>query len=331
MIVEQLLTPEELHALLSQPEPVFRQELDGAPRPYALVSPENGFAPLMPVIESIHERFAHRLQILLFELLRLDVEVVPEKPRLVACTDFLTSMRSPCSMTLLQMGSLDGPAVWALEREFVFYAVDVFFGGNGRSITPLSENDFSGVELRMTQRLSAACTTALEAAWQPFHALTVKAVGHETRPRFLTALNPAHTLVCCTVICRWSQVEVKGHIVLPLSALEPVRAPLRQAMEQDRPSPDPALRRKLRDRVQDSPVEMRCVLAQTQLTLRELLNLGVGDVITMEIPQLAQLEVSGVPLVRGRCGVARGWRAVAIEETYLQSPDGVDELEALSA
>ncbi len=329
MIVEQLLTPEELHALLSQPELPVHQELDGAPRPYALVSPENGFAPLMPVIESIHERFAHRLQIALFELLRLDVEVIPDKPRLMGCPDFITSMRSPCSMTLLQMDPLDGPAVWAMEREFVFYAVDVFFGGSGRSITPLSENDFSGVELRMAQRLGMACTASLEAAWKPYHPLSIRAVGHETRPRFLTALNPSQTLVCCTVICRWSQVEVKGHIVIPLAAIEPVRTPLKRSLDQDRPSPDPQLRKKLRDRVKDSPVDVRCILAQTQLSVRELLNLSVGDVITMDIPPLAQLEVSGVPLVRGRCGIARGWRAVAIEETYLQTPS--EEVEALSA
>jgi flagellar motor switch protein FliM len=59
-------------------------------------------------------------------------------------------------------------------------------------------------------------------------------------------------------------------------------------------------------------IEIRAVLGQARISLRELVSLAPGDIIPIETPQDATLLVGDVPLRHGRFGVSQGRNALKI-------------------
>ena len=64
--------------------------------------------------------------------------------------------------------------------------------------------------------------------------------------------------------------------------------------------------------LQDAEVDTRAILAQAQISLRELVRLSPGDIIPIEAPQQVTLFAGDVPLYRGRFGVSQGRNALKI-------------------
>jgi flagellar motor switch protein FliM len=62
----------------------------------------------------------------------------------------------------------------------------------------------------------------------------------------------------------------------------------------------------------ESELETRAILAQAQISLRELVRLAPGDIIPIEPPQQVTLLAGDVPLYRGRFGVSEGRNSLKI-------------------
>jgi flagellar motor switch protein FliM len=72
--------------------------------------------------------------------------------------------------------------------------------------------------------------------------------------------------------------------------------------------------RKLTRNLNNAPVEMRCFLAKTTITMSDLMNLQVGDLITTEKPSIndASIEVEGRLKFLGAFGQFRGKRSIRV-------------------
>jgi len=68
----------------------------------------------------------------------------------------------------------------------------------------------------------------------------------------------------------------------------------------------------LTNALQDAQLDTRAVLAQAQISLRELVSLSPGDIIPIEAPQQVTLLAGDVPLYRGRFGISQGRNALKI-------------------
>jgi flagellar motor switch protein FliM len=61
-------------------------------------------------------------------------------------------------------------------------------------------------------------------------------------------------------------------------------------------------------------VRMRCTLAEIELDLRELISLGVGDIIPVDLPRSVVVDIEGVPGYRCEYGTYQGHNALKILE-----------------
>lgn len=320
MSTDQFLTPDERSALMDVVSRKARAIstgpnafLDGA-MPYDLASQDYTVNSLLPVLDTIHERFAHRLRIGLFEMLRRELIVTVGSIEKRSYTDLTTSLSVPCSVNVIGMTPLSGPALLILDQELIFMIVDTFFGGSGRLYKSASVRDFTTTENRFIQRLLQLSFSCLEDAWQPFATVKCAHLNAETKPQFITALNPTELLAVSSVHVSRDSLSGILHLALPYSILEPIRETLLSSLCKEHPNPNPQFTDRLREGVRDSQVDVRCFLAGFELMLSELLALGVGDVIPVNIPPKAILQVEDVPVYSGHYGVAQGWRAIKIEQ-----------------
>ncbi|HAS52337.1 MAG TPA: flagellar motor switch protein FliM [Gammaproteobacteria bacterium] len=327
MSTDQFLTKDERDALMEVVSKKSRsRSMSAGPfsdevQSYDLGSQDYAINNLLPVLETIHERFAHRLRISLFELLRRDLMVTVGSIEKRSYTDLTTSLSVPCSVNVIGMAPLSGPALLILDQELIFMVVDTFFGGAGRAYKSSSARTFTTTETRFIQRLLDLSFKCLEDAWEPFTALKCSRQGAESKPQFITALNPTETLAVSSVHISRDNIAGILHLALPYSILEPIRKTLLSSLHKEHPNPSPQMTERLLEGIRDSQVEGHCYLAGFELALSELLALKVGDVIPVDIPPTATLQVENVPIYSGTYGVAQGWRALRIEQA-LGRPDG---------
>ncbi|HCO76597.1 MAG TPA: hypothetical protein DIT50_00035 [Rhodocyclaceae bacterium] len=102
------------------------------------------------------------------------------------------------------------------------------------------------------------------------------------------------------------------HICWPYSMLEPVRDLLYSTMQSDQMTHDSRWTRNLARRLVEAEVTLNAVLGHGRLTLGDLVDLRVGDVIPIEIPELVTVYSDGVPVIRGHYGTRNKHYAVKI-------------------
>lgn len=327
MSTDQFLTKDERDALMDVVSRKSRSRSASAglfhddAQFYDLTTHDYAINNLLPVLETIHERFAHRLRISLFDLLRRDLMVTVGSIEKRSYTDLTTSLSVPCSVNVIEMQPLSGPALLIFDQELIFMVVDGFFGGTGRVYKSSSTRAFTTTENRFIQRLIEVSFRCLENAWEPFTKLKCTSMSAESKPQFITALNPTETLAASSVHISSENIAGTLHLALPYSILEPIRRTLLDSLHKEHPKPSQKLTERLVEGVKDSQVDAHCYLASVELTMSELLELKVGDVIPVDIPTMATLQVENVPIYRGTYGVAQGWRALRIEEALGERKD----------
>lgn len=334
MSTDELLTRDERDALMevvsskARGPGLGRSLLKDSAQPYDLASQDYAMTSLLPVLETIHERFAHRLRIGLFELVRRDLSVIASSIEKRSYTDLTTSLSVPCSVNVIGMNPLSGPALLIFDAELIFMIVDTFFGGTGRPYKSTSIRDFTLTETRFVQRLLQLSFSCLEEAWEPYAKLKCVHLNSENKPQFITSLNPNEPLTVGSVQISRDNIAGALRLALPYSSLEPIRESLLNSFCKEPPNLSEPFAEQLREGIRDSQVEVRCALADFELTLSELLALRIGDVIPVNIPAHAVLRVEDVPIYNGHYGVAQGWRALKIEQS-LGSPGASAERSAL--
>lgn len=325
MASEEILSKEELSALLEgmAKGKAWTSETDEEVLPYDLVSPENAIAIILPILETIHERFAHGIRLELFEVLRREVKIVVNAIELKGYPEFTASLGAPCSINIIEMPPLRGPGMLIFEQQLVFLAVEKFFGGTGNLQSVRNSRDFTATEMRLIQRLAKLAYKSLADAWRPFAPVNCHELGAENSPQFVTAINPAETLVVASLHIIVDNLGGNLHLALPYSMFESVRRNMLASRKKKYHAQDERLTYLLQEGVKDSQVEACCVLAETELVLGELLSLRIGDVIPLEISPQATLRVEGIPLYSGQYGLTKGWRAIKIEQTFAPQKDRV--------
>jgi len=113
---------------------------------------------------------------------------------------------------------------------------------------------------------------------------------------------------------------------MPYSMLEPIRDLLDAGVQSDQGERDERWERAMRSEIQNAEVELVGVLGETTLSLKEMTELDVGDVLMLDDdPSL--LYVSGMPLYEGHLGISQGNYAMKVSNLINQSrPAGIREL-----
>jgi flagellar motor switch protein FliM len=148
-------------------------------------------------------------------------------------------------------------------------------------------------------------------------------------PHFANIVSPTEIVV----VTRFS-VELDGcggdfHVTMPYSMIEPLREVLDSGMQSDRVEQDDRWSQTLKHEVGDAPVEVRALLGHTTITLADLMNMKVGDVLSTDFSGTLTLLAEDIPMFRGAYGMSRGQQAVKVGDLIRRTrPSAADDLVA---
>jgi flagellar motor switch protein FliM len=320
MSVNDLLSQEEIDALLhgvnsGDVESGTDDGLDdGEARAYDFNSQDRIVRGRMPTLEMINERFARYFRISIFNMLRRAGEISVGGVQMLKFAEYVHSLFVPTSLNLVRIKPLRGTALFIVDPKLVFILVDNFFGGDGRFHAKIEGREFTPTETRVIHMILQQSFKDLKQAWAPVMPVEFEYQSSEVNPHFANIVSPTEVVVVTTF-----HVELEGgggdfHVTMPYSMIEPIRELLDAGVQSDRSDVDERWLIALREEMKEAPVDLSSVLAETEISLRDLMALKAGDVIPIEIPDKVALRAEDIPVFRGHFGISQGNNAIKIVE-----------------
>ncbi|MDN0074172.1 flagellar motor switch protein FliM [Crenobacter sp. SG2303] len=316
-MADDILSQEEVDALLRG---VTGEEVSSAStgdqadiRVYDIGRQERIVRGRMPSLEILNERFARNLRLGLFNFMRRNTEISVGPVRVQKYSEFIRNLVVPTSLNLVQVKPLRGTGLFIFDPDLVFLVVDNLFGSDGRYHVRVEGRDFTPTEQRIIQRLLDVVFTEYKKAWQPVYPLDFHFVRTEMNTQFANVATPTEVVVSMTFHIELGAGGGDFHICLPYSMIEPLRDVLSSMMQADRTEVDNRWVNLMRHQVQAAEVELVATLGHAEVTLKQILNLKEGDVVTLDIPETIVADVSGIPVLECRYGIQNGRMALKVE------------------
>lgn len=309
-----LLSQEEVDSLLKGiDDDTLEPPPDAAAvRPYRFDSRVDRARTDLPALAALNERFAVLMRSRLLALVRRTCKMTVSPPRSMAYREFARNLTLPETAAVVSLAPLRGEGVVACEPAFVSAVVDALFGG-GRLPRDSEHHAFSRTELQVMQRLLPLALDACRAAWEPVHPLAFEplATPRGTPPEML--LPGDEPVVALSLHVEIGAVGGAVHVALPQESLDHLKAQL--AGRARRPgAADQHASELLRAHVPRIELDVVANFASVTLNLRKLVEMQVGDVLSIEVPASVVARVGESPLLDCSYGVRNGHYALRIEQ-----------------
>jgi len=312
--VTDLLSQEEIDALLhgvddGDVDTEDEDEGDSA-RQYDFNSEDRIVRGRMPTLEMINERFARYLRISMFNMLRRSTEISVGGIQTLKFGEYIHTLFVPTSLNLMKIKPLRGTALLVIEPTLVFILVDNFFGGEGKFHAKIEGREFTPTEQRVIHMFMELCFEDLIKAWAPVMPMQFEFSSREVNPQFANIVSPSEVVVVSSL-----HVELEGgggniHISMPYSMLEPIRELLDAGIQSDRIDVDDRWSQALSDEIKSAQVNISSILAETTLSLREVVNLKDGDIIPIKIEDEVSVFAETIPVFKAIHGLYNGHHAI---------------------
>lgn len=333
--MQDLLSQDEIDALLhGVDDGDIETETDieqGGIKSYDLTSQDRIVRGRMPTLEMINERFARYTRISMFNLLRRTADVSVGGIQIQKFGEYVHTLYVPTSLNMVKFRPLRGTALIIFDAKFVFKLVDNFFGGDGRH-AKIEGREFTPTELRVVQIVLNQAFVDLTEAWKAVMPIEFEYVNSEVNPSMANIVSPSEVVVVSTF-----HVELDGgggelHITIPYSTIEPIRDMLDAGLQTDTDDRDDRWINALREDVMDARVDLECDVVRRDITLRDVVELEVGDVIPVELPDFQVITANGIPMFRSKLGQRDGNLAFKVLEVIKRKHiPGVTEPRALKS
>lgn len=317
-MADNFLSQEEVDALLKgvngDQDDVAAQEDVAGVRTYNLATQERIVRGRMPTLEIINERFARLLRVGLFNFLRRSAEVSVGSVRVSKYSEFIRNLVVPTNLNLVHMKPLRGTALMVFDPGLVFLLVDNLFGGDGRFHTRVEGRDFTQTEQRIILRILDIVFEAYTKSWEPVYPVEFEYIRSEMNTQFANIATPNEVVVASTFTVELGSVSGQIHFCMPYSMIEPIRDSLTSSLQGEALEVDKRWIRLMTQQIQIAEVELVASLGTAKVNFDDILNMRVGDIIPLQIPEFIAATVDGVPVMDCTYGVMNGQYALKVEK-----------------
>jgi flagellar motor switch protein FliM len=280
-----------------------------------LTSQERSLRGRLPGLELVIERFVRALRPSLAALVGQLPEVHARGLELVKFARVTAQLPEPAGLVLFRMPPLRGQGLLVLGPPLASALLEAACGGIPGRRAPAPARELSAIDQRVLVGVAARVLQDLRDAFRPLAAIEFGEAHTEATPRF-AAIAAAHDLVIALelAIALAGVGEGALTICLPNAALDPVRQHLQAAPSADAETCGAGFGDRLRAVLAGIELEVVAELGTHRMRLRDVLALGVGDVIPLRTgsdgPVLVRVE--GRPRFIGAPGLHGSSNAVRV-------------------
>ena len=318
----QLLSQEEIDALVTSAD----ADSSGFSSPgiyktnpnakfYDLASEDSGLVAHLGALEMISDRFSRLFRVTLSGMLQYQPKIRVAELRVESFQDYRKQLKIPLSLNIIKLNGLRGNGLIVIEPQIIFNSLDRFFGGGGKSRTTVEGmREFTPTESRVIQMIVQGVFGDLKKSWDPVYKLDFEHVNSEINPQFAQIVDDSDLVIISDFEIEMAN-DISGtiQVVYPFGAMKPIRHLLKNQVQADYADErDRAWKRQLKDCVKDVELDLKSDLAYPRISLLDLMNLKVGDIIPIKMPDTVLVQVEGVPTYEGIYGTVNGHAAIRL-------------------
>lgn len=317
--MNKVLAQDEVDALLKglsggeiESEPDLPQDEDGIVS-FDLANQDRIIRGRMPVLEIVNDRFARLCTNALSNAVRKRVELNPISIDMTKFGEFMRSLPVPTSINIFKMDPLRGNAIMIVDSRLVFSLVENVFGGAG-SQPKIEGRDFTRIEQAVVDKVVKIALENMEESWRPVQDVKLELVRSEINPQFAAIVPPSDVVIVITFEVELDTALGSMIICLPYATIEPIRSKLHASFQTERLEVDHAWVARLKERLLETPVELKVHFGDTTITGNQLLRMQVGDVLVLDtdVEDLLSCTVAGVEKYQGIAGTVKAMKSFQI-------------------
>jgi len=282
---------------------------------YDLTSQDRIIRGRFPQLEVIYEKFMRAFRVSLSSALRKIASITLTSTEFLKFGEFINTLPMPTCMSVLRFSVLRGSALFVIESKLAYALVDSFFGGADRPYTKVDGKDFTPIELSIVQKVVTLAINDLENAWASVEKLGCSFVRTEVNPQFVGIVPPTDVVIASTFDVELEHATGTVSIVIPYATVEPIKQKLQTGFQIESDQTEKKLWTSIiREQLYETDVDIKVNLGETQIQLKDLMTLKVGDVIPLGQDATGEfdVQVENIKKFKGYYGVHHGTVAVQV-------------------
>lgn len=242
-------------------------------------------------LQVIYENYARSLATYLSAQLRAPVQMEVLSVEQLTYEEFIRSIPNPTILNIFSFYPLEGSAIMEVNPNLGFAFLDRLLGGPGYA--PPKIRALTEIEQTVMERIAQRMLDYLQEPWGSIIELEPSLERVETNPQFTQLVSPSEIMMIVSLETQMAEVLGMVNICIPFLVLEPILDKLSVHYYYSSSSQKATQENidNIRHKLENTRVPVKVILGTTSITVKELLELNVGDVVQLDRSIKNDLEV----------------------------------------
>ena len=328
--MSEVLSQNEIDALLSalnsgeiDVQEIKEEKEERKVRDYNFKIPNKFAKDHTRTLQIMHENFSRLLQTYLSGYLRALVQIEVISVDQLTYNEFTNSMPNPSVLGIVEFAPLSGSIIVEMTPAISFAMIERILGGTGNAFERV--RGFTEIELSLLERIITQIINFFKDPWKNVIELRPRLKKIETNPQFAQILSPNETVALITLNTKIGNIEGMIHICIPHLVIEPVIPKLStkfwfSGITKEITGSDLKI---IEKKIQSTLLPIRVVLGDSEITVRDFLELGAGDVIQLNtsVNDDLKIYVGNLKKFSGKPGLKKNKVSVKITRIEKKGDD----------
>lgn len=272
---------------------------------YDFKRPERVSKSQVVALEALHEVFARNVSASLSAYLRTIIEMRLVSVEQFTYSEFTMSLPTPTSFNLLSCEPLEGHIILEVNPSIIFPIIDRLLGGGSGEVLYL-DRPFTSIENGLLNTILGRIIEELRETWENVKEIDFKIYETESNPFLLQIVAPNEPIVLLSFEAVMGEYSGMLNLCIPFKVIEPIMPEFSQSswFGSTGRRKDHGGDNRILDNIEHAAVELAGILAETPLSLADILSLKPGDIIDTGVDHRSPISLTvegrrkftGVPL-----------------------------------
>jgi flagellar motor switch protein FliM len=259
----------------------------------------------LPMLEIVFDRLVRLMTTSLRNFTSDNVEVSLDRITSVRFGDYMNSIPLPAVISVFKAEEWENFGLATVDSNLIYSIIDVLLGGRrGTSVQRIEGRPYTTIETSLVKRLVEVVLADAEQAFRPLSPVRFSIDRLETNPRFAAISRPANAAILVRLRIDMEDRGGNVELLLPYATIEPIRPVLLQMFMGEKFGRDPIWEGHFATEVAQAEIAVDAVLYESDIPLKQLMTLKVGDTLPLEMraDALVSVRCGSVTLTEGRMG-----------------------------
>jgi len=264
----------------------------------------------------IFENYSRSLSTYLSTQMRTPVQIEVLSVEQLTYEEFIRSLPNPTILNIFTFYPLEGSSIMEINPNLGFAFLDRLLGGPGS--VPSKVRALTEIEQTLIEGLVQKMLNFLQEPWGTIIELEPTLERIESNPQFTQLVSPAEIMIIVSLDTRMADVLGMINICIPFLVLEPIidKLNVHYYYSSSNKKPTQENINSIRHRLENTKIPVKVILGTTSITVRELLDLNVGDVVQLErsIKHDLKVLIGQRPKFLGKPGVFENRLSIQVSQ-----------------